>query len=145
MKYPIVLLFIILFMTVSCNQRVNKEKIKCEVYQTEKAFEKMALEKGINEAFFYFAADSAVILRGSELIKGRENIRNFYSHEKYKTAKVNWTPDFIDISACGTMAYTYGKYIWAINNSEANSIELKGYFHTVWKKQDDNSWKYVWD
>ena len=24
-------------------------------------------------------------------------------------------------------------------------VEYKGIFHTVWKRQSDNSWKYVWD
>jgi len=45
--------------------------------QTEKAFEKMASEKGLAEAFYYFADENAVIKRGNDsLIIGKENIRN---------------------------------------------------------------------
>jgi ketosteroid isomerase-like protein len=43
------------------------------------------------------------------------------------------------------MAYTYGKYIWKIKETDSTFVEYKGVFHTVWKRQKDNSWKYVWD
>ncbi|MBK7030961.1 MAG: hypothetical protein IPH45_17925 [Bacteroidales bacterium] len=43
------------------------------------------------------------------------------------------------------MAYTYGKYTWKINNGNGDTTVYKGVFHTVWKKQGDGSWKYVWD
>ena len=114
--------------------------------QVEKSFEKMSAEKGIAEAFYFFADDSAVIKRENDtLIIGKENIKSYYSNPAYKNALVNWTPDFIDVSVNGNMAYTYGKYLWKIWNDTGNTTEYRGVFHTVWKKQKDNSWKYVWD
>lgn len=98
-------IFIVL---ISCKAPMNKEEVIRDIIATEKAFELMAKEKGVAEAFFYFAADSAVILRGSELIKGKKNIRSYYSHEDYTNVSVTWAPDFVDVSQCGTMAYTYG-------------------------------------
>jgi ketosteroid isomerase-like protein len=58
---------------------------------------------------------------------------------------VNWTPDFIEVSADGTLGYTYGKYVWKIKQANGTIKELLGIFHTVWKRQPDGSWKYVWD
>ena len=51
----------------------------------------------------------------------------------------------IKISDDGTMAFTYGKYIWKITKADSSITEIKGVFHTVWKKQSDKTWKYVRD
>jgi ketosteroid isomerase-like protein len=139
-------LLILVFLITSCHQSANKDEIKNEIFQTEKAFEKMTSEKGIAEAFYFFADENAVIHRENDtLIKGKENIKIFYDKKNLKNATVTWTPDFIDVSDCGTLGYTYGKYLWQIRNEEGVLSEFKGVFHTVWKKQKDNQWKYVWD
>lgn len=136
----------LLIATSACNKLPEKKVVVDEIFQTEKAFEKMAADKGIAEAFYYYAADSAVIKRQNDtLIIGKENIGNYYRKGNYKNATVTWTPDFIDVSECRTMAYTYGKYIWKIIDEKGDSATYNGVFHTVWKKQADGSWKYMWD
>ncbi len=135
-----------IFVCITCNHSISKEEIKNEIFQTEKAFEKMTSEKGIPEAFYYFADENAVIKRENDsLIQGKENIKTYYKNRSIKNASVNWTPDFVDVSDRGDLGYTYGKYIWKIIDNEGKTIEYKGIFHTVWKRQKDNSWKYVWD
>jgi ketosteroid isomerase-like protein len=143
---PIFYLLVSTFLTTSCHHFTSKEVTKKEIYQTEKAFEKMASEKGIAVAFYYFADEKAVIKRENDtLIIGKENIKIYYDKKSNKNATVTWTPDFIDVSDCGTLGYTYGKYVWKIKNQNDETVEYKGIFHTVWKKQNDNTWKYVWD
>jgi ketosteroid isomerase-like protein len=145
MKTKLLLIPILLFF-VGCDYSKSKEEIKNEIFQTEKAFEKMASEKGIAEAFYYFADENAVIKRENDtLILGKENIRIYYEKKTLKDATVHWTPDLIDVSNSGDIGYTYGKYIWKIKGTDGNIVEYKGVFHTVWKRQKDNSWKYVWD
>jgi ketosteroid isomerase-like protein len=135
-----------LLLFIACNQPTDKNIIKDEIFNTEKSFEKMCAEKGIAAAFYFFADDSAVIKRENDtLIIGKENIKNYYSKDFYKTATVKWAPDFIDVSDDGSLAYTYGKYIWVSNDENGNQSEFKGIFQNVWKKQKDNGWKYVWD
>jgi ketosteroid isomerase-like protein len=134
-----------ILLLASCKQTVSIDTAKNEILQTEKAFEKMASDKGLAEAFYYFADENAVILRGKDsLIIGKESIRNYYDKNARPNAKIRWTPDFIDISDCGTLGYTYGKYVFSIQDTSGNSIEHTGIFHTVWKKQN-NDWRYVWD
>jgi len=106
----------------------------------------MVVEKGIAEGFWFYADSNAVIKRQNDtLIKGKENIRNYYSAVFYKTASVKWTPDFIEVSESGDMGYTYGKYLWQSKDSTGMISESRGVFHTVWKKQANGRWKYVWD
>lgn len=142
----IVYLLIMLILISSCKQSVNKEEIQKEIFESEKAFEKMAAEQGIAEAFHFFADENAVIKRENDtLIVGKQNIKTYYEKTDDTNTTVTWTPDFIDVADCGTMAYTYGKYLWKIKQADSTVTEFKGVFHTVWKKQKDNTWKYVWD
>lgn len=146
MKYYL-LYSLLCYISVSCNySRNNPSLAQEEITKAEKDFEAMAAEKGIAEAFWFYADSNAVIKRGNDsLIIGKEGIRNYYASPYFKTASVKWSPDFIDISGDGTLGYTYGKYTWQSKDSTGKITESKGIFHTVWKKQSDGSWKYVWD
>ena len=110
--------------------------------QAEKDFAQMTKEKGIAAAFYAFADDRAVIKRGPQLLKGKEAIRDFYASQK-QSGELQWAPDFAETS--GDLGYTYGKFIYYEKDSTGKVKETKGYFHTVWKKQKDGSWKFVWD
>ena len=138
-------ILILIPLLYSCKQTVNIENAKKEILQTEKAFEKMTSEKGLADAFYYFASENAAIRRGNDsLILGKENIKHFYDKNANPNAKLNWTPDFIGVSDCGTLGYTYGKYVYSTQDTSGKTIERTGIFHTVWKKQNNN-WRYVWD
>lgn len=146
MRLFIFFMLLSLFNSCAENKTMDSNAVKKEIAEAEKAFETMAKEKGIAEAFAYYADSNAVIKRGNDtLITGKEGIRKFYSDDFYKTASVTWSPDFIDVSEKGDMAYTYGKYLWKSQDSTGKPIEFSGVFHTVWKKQKDGSWRYVWD
>ena len=53
--------------------------------------------------------------------------------------------DYIDVAASGDLAYSYGDYQFSALNENNEPVEASGIFHTVWKRQSDGSWKYVWD
>jgi ketosteroid isomerase-like protein len=147
MKKVIKTIALILIIT-SCQKvttsRYDKERSKREIIITEKDFEKKAAVDGIAEAFAFYAADRAVINRGN-LIFGKSAIRYFYEHQKNNDALLKWQPDFVDISSSCDLGYTYGKYTFSYKDSLGKVNESKGFFHTVWKKQADGKWKFVWD
>ena len=142
-----VLLFLVVICTTSCETKIKtKPELEAEVFKAESDFKNLSLTKGISEAFYTFADNNAVIKRENDtLIHGKENIKKYYSNRKFKKASVTWKPDFVEVSADGAMAFTYGKYTWTVEDSLGNKKDFKGVFHTVWKKQKDGSWKYVWD
>lgn len=146
MKYISSTILLLVAVFYSCKAPVNKEAITSEIYKTEKAFEKMVADSGVAIAFRNFADKNAVILRGNDsIIKGTGGIYNFYKKSDSSKIKVNWNADFIEVSEDGTLAYTYGNYCWRIVGENDSIQELKGVFHTVWKLQNDGTWKYVWD
>lgn len=145
MKYIDLILAVCLCLP-ACQPKADPELAKKEILQTESDFEKMAAERGIAEAFYFYADSNAVILRGNDsIIAGKENIRQFYQQEKYKKVTLTWTPGFVEVSSGGDLGYTYGTYLWVIQTDSGRQQNFKGVFHTVWKRQGDKSWKYVWD
>jgi ketosteroid isomerase-like protein len=119
------------------------EKWKQEIIDTEKSFAKMAKEKGIHHAFVAFAAEDAVMMRNNNLITGRIKIDKYL--EKQSSKGLEWAPEFADVSASGDLGYTYGNYTFSDIDKDGNKTEHKGIFHTVWKRQEDGNWRFVWD
>lgn len=141
----IVLAVIILGCRSNKNATVQNE-YKGQIKKAEKDFEKLVAEKGVAEGFYQFADANATIKRERDtLITGKDNIRKYYSKPNYKNVSVQWTPDYIEVSKAGDLAYTYGKYEWHSTDASGKEHVSKGVFHTVWKRQHDGTWKYVWD
>jgi len=120
-----------------------RERYKSEIIQTEADFARMAAEKGVAQAFFEFADTLAVISRGGVLIQGKEGIKTYYEKQLKPGTKLEWKPDFTEVS--GDLGYTYGKYTHSVPDSTGQVTESHGIFHTVWKRQADGTWRYVWD
>lgn len=135
---------LISLLLIGCESKIDKSKIKEEIRQAEANFEKMAKEKGIPEAFFAFADEAATINRG-ELIHGRKEILDFYQKAKMENVQLNWSPDSVFVSESTDLAYTYGNYKMIITDSLGQASSRSGIFHTIWKKQKDGGWKYIWD
>ena len=134
----------------SCSVETEKdsaEKWKSEILETEEKFAKMAGEEGISKAFMTYAAEDAVLMRNNKLVIGKKNLSVLFENQesKPKNEKLSWEPDFVDVSASGDLAYTYGKYTYSFTDSAGTTVENEGVFHTVWKRQADGSWRFVWD
>jgi ketosteroid isomerase-like protein len=148
MKNTVYILVLFLFI-MSCtpkSETKNLTYIKLQIVKTEKDFEKLVAEKGPAEGFYQFADSTAVIKREHDtLIVGKANIKKYYSDKKYQNISVTWSPDAVTVSDGGDMASSYGKYVWTSKDASGKEEISKGVFHTVWKKQKDGSWKYIWD
>ena len=139
-------LLIILLLCLSCSES-KKAKMtevwKQEIIKTEEAFSTMAQKEGMNKAFLNFVADDGVLLRNNTLIKGKDSIKVFMKNST--STGLSWAPNFVDVSASSDLAYTYGTYTYKYQDSLGNNKSSQGIFHTVWKRQADNTWKFVWD
>lgn len=140
--------FLLVVLLCSCNistKEGDMEKWKEEIIKTEHEFARMVLEKGISEAFLEYAAEDAVLLRNNSLIIGKDSIRASFKSTTDSNATLKWKPDFVDVAASGDLGYTYGRYEYITTDSVGNKNVMAGVFHTVWKRQADGSWKFVWD
>jgi len=138
----------ILFSLTACDDApsdVEIEKWKAEIVAVEKAFNDMAQQEGLVKAFEHYAAADGVIRRGKKVVKGKAAIAAWYENDVKPNETLTWVPTFVDVSQSGDLAYTYGDYIFTYPDTLGNNKENKGVFHTVWKRQSDGNWRFVWD
>jgi ketosteroid isomerase-like protein len=130
---------------IGCQSNPDPKVVKSEIIEVEQAFCEMAKSEGLATAFAHFAAEDAVIKRGGRLLKGKDSIRQFYLDSDGTEVSLIWAPDFIDVSKSGDLAYTWGPFEYFTIKSTGDTIISAGVFHTVWKRQDNGEWRYVYD
>jgi ketosteroid isomerase-like protein len=84
--------------------------------------------------------DEAVLLRDNYLpIIGADAVR-YVTGMNDSTFTVDWSPQGGDVSISGDMGYTFGIY------ELRTALERQsGTYVTVWRRQEDGSWKYLLD
>jgi len=139
------LIFICLISCVPQDHSV--ENWKKEIIDTELAFAALVQQEGIAKGFLTYAAEDVVLMRNKKLIIGKDSLKLSFSKQDNTSAKVSltWKPDFVDVSSSGDLGYTYGKYTYTKTDSVGKVIVDTGIFHTVWKRQSDGQWRFVWD
>ena len=148
MKTFVLLLALSLF-TLACTQsgesQLTKEQAIQEIYNIEQAFNEMVAEQGRARAFAYFAAPNGGIQRSGRMIIGKDSIYAFYQLKTNTNVTLTWKPDRVEVSDDFTMAYTWGRAKFSGTRENGEDYEGEGLFHTVWKRQPDGSWRYVYD
>ena len=127
------------------NKHEQMEKAKKEIVATERDFAEYCKKEGMEASFVKYADDSSAIHRNEKILKGKEAIGVFYKARPLNNTTLDWWPDFVDVSSSCDLGYTYGHYVYATKDSTGKVTENKGIFHTVWKKQKDGTWRFVWD
>lgn len=130
------------FANIACEKSADA---KAQVAKAEKDFNDYAANYGVKEAFLAYAADSAVISRGGKIYKGKKAIGQYFDTQTYLSVKLIWSPDVVEVSSSGDLAYTYGPYLFEAMQTDSSIVNSGGIFHTVWQKQADGSWKFVFD
>jgi ketosteroid isomerase-like protein len=141
----IALLILLFFGCDTPDTNTNMEQWKAEIMEVEKAFNHMAQQEGVAKAFLFYAADDGVIMRGNNVIKGKAAIGQWTEENIQADQRLSWKPSFVEVSQSGDLAYTYGDYTFSYPDTLGEIITTTGIFHTVWKRQADGDWKFVWD
>lgn len=148
MKNIVIAWFFCTTLFLSCNTAPNEgniEKWTAEINAAENNFNDLAQKDGLSKAFQAYAAPDGAIRRSGEIIKGNQAITDWYRKETKPNETLTWKPEFVDVSAAGDLAYTYGSFVFTLVDSTGTANEYAGIYHTVWKRQADGTWKFVWD
>ncbi len=135
---------VLLVLIVGCTSKVDVEKVKQELIEEDKKYALKALENGTAEAFTMYADTNALMLaEGAQPITGKDAISK--AMEGLKSSIYQWEPEGVDVAASGDLGYTWGRYVVSLKNEKGDYTKHYGKYLTVWKKQQDGSWKYSVD
>jgi ketosteroid isomerase-like protein len=117
---------------------VDLEEAVGSLIGAEKAYAKLAGEKGFREASMSVFADDAVIFAPTAV-----NGKKFWREAKNDPV-ITWRPSFAAISRSGELGYTTGP--WESGKSRnMQKPDAFGHFVTVWHKNKDGVWKVALD
>jgi len=120
----------------------QSKKTTESLLQADRDFARMGKERGLQEAFTFFADSEAILLRdGTEPIRGLEAIKNSFAPGISEILLV-WEPEFAIVAKSGDLGYTVGHHQTV--DSEGKVLS-KGSYTTFWRKNKDGEWKWTID
>ena len=122
----------------------DKAALKAELIATERAFAKLVSEKGFKEGFLAYMAPDGFF--SGALTLSREEFEKKPSPPPPPGVTLDWEPLFADVADSGELGYTWGYFrIKAPPAEDGKPRGQQGVTVTIWKKQADGSWKFVYD
>ena len=105
-----------------------------QVIAAERAFAEDGLAHGINVSFPRHAAPDAIIFA-----PGPVNVRERFAGRapEAQNPGLDWWPVFAGAARSGDLGFTTGPY--------ALQGTVSGYYFTVWRRQPDGSWQWIFD
>jgi ketosteroid isomerase-like protein len=105
----------------------------------ERKFYETGQEKGTRAAFLAFLADDGVVFR-----PGPVNGKEAWETRPGNGLDLIWEPTFAAIARSADFGYTTGPAKWKAKKADEKPLGY-GYFVSIWKKQEDGSWKVALD
>ena len=138
---------LILLTSISCNRQdvdVNKEGEK--LMQLSREWSKSASSRDVEKTLSYWTDDAVVISAGQPILKGKSAIRQMVEGGyKNPSFKISWEPKTAEISKSGDLGYLIEDSQITIKDSTGKSVTQHFKSVTIWKKQEDGTWKNVVD
>jgi len=133
------------FLLTGCDKPDKGTESANEILQTDRDFSAFSKENGIPEAFLAFADEKSVLLRdhGYPLV-GKEALRKHMEKTPSDNLIMTWEPLFAEASKAGDLGYSYGTFEISLAEKPEETV-ANGCYVSIWKRQDDGTWKWVLD
>ena len=124
---------------------LDPEAARRSLLDADARFAQEVSERGVEAWVEAFGDEGVMLADSSPLIRGREQIRSTMSalgdpRKAPPELRLRWRPLGAQVSADGTLGWTYGNSL-----SVSPRGERKGKYLTVWRRDQDGSWKVAAD
>lgn len=109
-----------------------------DLVAAERAFAADALARNTRDAFLAALAPDGVVFA-----PGPASGKTVWEARTATTAKLEWAPEWAEVSAGGDFGYTSGP--WRYTPEGADKPSVFGHYLSVWQKQEDGKWKLLVD
>jgi ketosteroid isomerase-like protein len=116
---------------------------QADLVNAERAFAKLAVERGVRESFITYFADDGIGF-APHPHKVKERFSNSPAPATRPPITLNWAPVYGDIAQAGDLGWNSGPTVIEDTSPEKKPAR-HGMFFSVWKKQSDGSWRVALD
>lgn len=130
----------ILFTSCNAEQHDDSKQAAAQIKTADLAMSELATKEGFHQALLKYADDSLIIPREGKLpMIGKSEVAKEWA-AKGILKELTWKPIRAEASQSGEMGYSFGYAIY-----KAKDTTTYTNYCTIWKKQKDGSWKFVYD
>lgn len=114
--------------------------LEAELVEADRRFAASVRRSGLGAWITAFAPSGRVITDGQSYI-GPEGVRRAMLPVYADTTfSITWDPNYAEVAASGDLGYTVGRYERR-SRAEGETVVNTGTYLTVWRRQEDGSWK----
>jgi ketosteroid isomerase-like protein len=118
----------------------SADEVRCQ----ETGFSK-SIESRDMEAFRSFLDEDARFI-GVRVRRGPDEITEAWrTYEPEDGPSLKWRPQIVEVLEDGKLALSRGPYKYTTKNEDGEEVDYWGTFNSIWRLQDDGSWKVVFD
>ncbi len=140
------------FGTFSCQEekedvkKVDTEQEAENLMQTSRDWSAVAVSRDAKKVLEYWGDDAVMMSCGEATIKGKDAIREMIEGSlNDPNFSISWEPISAEVSENGDMGYLLETSKITMTDSTGASNTMNFDSVTIWKKQDDGTWKNVVD
>jgi len=125
----------------------SPDKVKQAIKADEAKWNQQFKDKDTEALVGHYADDAYFVGPGVKPADGSTAIRQVYANAGTDPVfQIKFASDKVDVARSGDMAYSRGHFSEQYTDPKTQKVMAdSGSFLTVWKKQDDGSWKAVED
>jgi ketosteroid isomerase-like protein len=131
---------VVLFFAGSTAMADLVDDVRCREIGFSKSIESRDME-----LFRSFLDDDARFV-GVDVTRGPDEItEGWRTFEPENGPSLKWRPQIVEVLEDGKLALSRGPYRYTQKNEEGEEVDYWGTFNSIWRLQDDGSWKVVFD
>jgi ketosteroid isomerase-like protein len=126
--------------SINCQKQIDIEAAKAELFQVAQQFNKENSEIGYIEGYNKYMAEDVLILPpGAQPVIGRDN---YYAQMKAEglLGHLEGEAQGVEVSTSGDIGWTWGRWVFTIQDSSGNPVVSYGKYLCTWTKFD-GQWK----
>ena len=104
-----------------------------------------SIESRDMDSFRSFLDDDARFVGGGVRRGPDEIIEGWSVYGADDGPTLKWRPQIVEVLEDGKLALSRGPYKYTQKNEEGEAVDYWGTFNSIWRLQDDGSWKVVFD
>ena len=97
--------------------------------------------KDVDKTVSYYSEDAVVMPPNGPSATTKEAIRALWKDLLTDLRSISWKTKKVEVAQSGDLAFSSGTYEVTLNDPTGKSVNDRGKYVVVWKKQADGSWK----
>lgn len=143
------LVSVLLFLAFCCAEvsaQKSKKPAADAVRDADQQWLKVFAAGDVEKSVAFCTEDGSVLAPNAPVATGRKAIgRLFSGFFALPDLTIEWRPAKVEVSRSGEMGYSTGAYKMSFKDASGKTVEDRGKYVTVWKRQADGSWKVALD